>query len=157
MIPTRIKSKLPKTLSYPLGAEAISKALADAPHAAEIALSFLDFPVSPASEFQRRLREESPYRILVAQYVPAHKPGYGGARSSVESGWFDAQWSLYVYPVLRELRHTAEQLLREQGLPVVVEWLRGSRAAGWDTRAQRVELVFSPVQGVLLVSRWTGV
>jgi hypothetical protein len=156
MIPTRCKAKLPKTLSYPLGAEAISKALADAPPAAEFALSFLDLPVWPASEFQRRLGEGKPYKILVAEYSPPHKPGYGGARSLIDSGWFDAQWSLRVYPVRRELRHAAGQLLRKQGLPVIVEWLRESDAAGWDTRQQRVEVVFCPAQGVLSISRWTG-
>ena len=34
MIPTPYKAKLPKNLSYPLGAQAISEALASDPHAA---------------------------------------------------------------------------------------------------------------------------
>ena len=38
MIPTHYKVMLPKNLSYPLGAQAISEALAGAPHAAHCVL-----------------------------------------------------------------------------------------------------------------------
>ena len=38
MIPTHYKAKLPKNLSYPLGAQAISEAPASAPHAAQCVL-----------------------------------------------------------------------------------------------------------------------
>jgi hypothetical protein len=111
----------------------------------------------PASEFQRRLREGLPYPVLAAEYAPAHKPGYYGAKSLVEGGWYDARWSLRVYPVLRELRHGVAQLLREQGLPAVVEWLRSSGRAGWEGRQHRLQLVLSAAEGTLLVQREDGV
>jgi hypothetical protein len=157
MIPTRHKAKLPKTLSYPLGAQAISEALADAPHAGDFALWFSDTPVWPASEFQRRLREGLPYRVLTAEYMPARSPGYGGAHSLADRGWFDASWSLGVYPVPRELRHGVGLLLREQGLPAVAEWLRSSGRTGWDSRNHRIDFLFSPAEGSLSVQRADGV
>jgi hypothetical protein len=157
MIPTRFKSKLPKTLSYPLGAEAISEALAGAPFAEELSLAFSGRAVWPATEFQRLVREGLPYRILAAEYMPPLKPGRSAPNTIVESGWYRGHWSITVYPVLRELRHAAGQLLREQGLPVVVEWLRSSRRTGWDTRQHRLELVFSPVEGAVSVTREDGV
>ena len=157
MIPTRSKSKLPKTLSYPLGAKAITEALANAPHVAEFALFFSNHPVWPASEFQRRLREGLPYKVFTAAYTPGHKPGYGGKLSLVESGWFDLRWSLNDYPVLRELRHTVGDLLRHQGLPAVVEWLRGSGVVGWAGRCHSIEFIFNPAENSLSVTRVDGV
>src|SRR4051812_5646100 len=121
MIPTRFKAKLPKTLSYPVGAEAISKALGNAPHASNLRLHFFDAAVWPASEFQRLLREAMPYKLFVVAYQPAFKANYGGANDLVEQGYYDKQWELQVYPVLRHLRQRAGQLLKEQGFPAMVE------------------------------------
>jgi hypothetical protein len=156
MIPTRSQAKLPKALSYPLGAEAISAALADAPHAAEFGLWFCADTGSSASLFQQRLREGRPTKVLAAEYVPAQGPGYSRSRGLVEGGWYDARWSLDVYPVLRGRRHPVGQALRERGLPAVVEWLRGSDAVGWDTRHHRIELVFNPAEGTLSINREDG-
>jgi hypothetical protein len=157
MIPTRSKSKLPKALSYPLGAEAISQALADAPHAGELSLSFYDQAVWPTAEFNRLVREKLPYRILSAAYVPPRKVGRSAPATPVEGGWYQGHWSITVYPVLRGLRHAAGQLLRDRGLPEVVEWLRSSGRAGWDTRQHRLDLVFSPAEGTLSAVREDGV
>ena len=44
MIPTPYKAKLPKNLSYPRGAQAISEALAGARHAAPCVLRALQRP-----------------------------------------------------------------------------------------------------------------
>src|SRR4051812_13404315 len=76
VIPTLFKSKLPKTLSWPVGAEAITAGLGDAPHAGEYGLWFSDSPVWRASEFQRTLRAGRPYAVLVVEYTPAVRMGY---------------------------------------------------------------------------------
>jgi hypothetical protein len=153
MIPTRSKSKLPKVLSYPLGAEAISEALADAPHLGELSLSFYDQAVWPSTEFNRLVRKGLPYRMLSAAFMPPRKVSRSAPTTLVEGGWYQAHWSITVYPVLRELRHAAGQLLRGQGLPAVAEWLRSSERAGWDTRQHRLDLVFSPAEGTLSAAR----
>jgi hypothetical protein len=157
MIPTRSKSKLPKTLSYPLGAEAISEALADAPHASEMSISFNDQAVWPASEFQRLVREKLPYHILTVGYQPPLKPGRSAPNTLVESGWYEGHWSITVYPVRRELRSLAGQLLREQGVAAVVAWLRSSSRVGWNTRRHQIALVFNPADSTLSVTQEDGV
>lgn len=157
MIPTRSKSKLPKTLSYPLGAQAISEALADAPHAADFTLSFSDIGVWPAAEFQRRLREGAAYPVLVAEYEPVHKPGYYGANALIERGRYEAHWTLRVNPVRRELRHTVAELLRAHGLPAVAEWMRSSDAAGWEGRRHQLRILFRAADSTLLIEREDGV
>ena len=149
MIPTRHKSKLPKALSWPLGAEAISAGLAYAPHANDLSLWFSDSPIWPASAFQRLLRESLPYAILIDEYRPASNPGYSGARFMIERGWYQAKWQLRVNPVTRALRAVAGSVLREQGLPAVVEWLRSSSRPGWECWRHRIELVFAPIDRTL--------
>jgi hypothetical protein len=149
MIPTRHKSKLPKTLSWPVGAEAISAGLADVPHAADLSLWFGDSPVWPASAFQRLLRESRPYAVLVVEYHPASGPNYSRPNALVEGGFYDTSWELRVNPVPRHLRSTVGRLLRECGLATVAEWLRASTRAGWEVRYHRLELVFAPTERTL--------
>src|SRR3954463_4233733 len=88
VIPTRFKSKLPKTLSWPVGAEAVTAGLGDAPHAAECSLWFSDSPVRRASEFQQTLREARPYAVLVVEYRPADRMGYSGSTAMEASGMY---------------------------------------------------------------------
>ncbi|QJW99109.1 hypothetical protein FTUN_6707 [Frigoriglobus tundricola] len=149
VIPTAYKSKLPKGLSWPLGAEAISAGLADAPHATALSLWFTVDVTRPASAFQRLLQDALPYTILVAEYRPASRAGYSGSTSMVESGWYEAKWRLDVSPVPRALRAAAGAALRETGLPAITEWLRSSGQEGWGLRRQRAELVFAPATGTI--------
>ena len=156
MIQTRHRSKLPKTLSWPVGAETVSAALNDAPHAADLTIQFFDSPVWPASAFQKLLRQSLPYAILVAEYHPRSNPGYIGSASMVEAGLFDARWELRVNPVPRSLRAAAGALLRDQGLPAVADWLRSSRRAGWLGRYHRLEVVWAPADGTLSQALFEG-
>jgi hypothetical protein len=146
---TRYKAKLPRWLSYPIGAEALSEGLTGAPHIESMSVWFSGKPVWPDSLFQEALAREHPYKVVVAEYRPARKPGYGGAQFLVESGEYDEQWRLTVYPVIGELRHLTNRLLRERGLPLIVQWLRSSERAGWLARHQSIELVFNPAAETL--------
>jgi hypothetical protein len=157
MIPTRSKAKLPRTLSYPIGAEALTEGLGDAPHGEAFTVAFLGKPVWPGSEFQQLLAEEHPYKVLVASYQPARRPGYVGPRFLVERGWFEPKWELTVYPVVRQLRHLTNHLLRREGLPLVVRWLRSSQEVGWTERDHRIELVFDPAGQSLSAEEASGV
>ena len=157
MIPTRLKAKLPQHLSYPVGAEALSEALAGAPHLESLSVTFRDLAVWPASEFRRLLSARLRYRILSAEFRPARGPGLTGSNEMVERGWYDERWELTVYPVLAEFRHLANRRLREQGLPAVARWLRASDRAGGDPRPRRIELLFDPVNGSLVDQESEGV
>jgi len=86
MIPTRTRCKLPAALSYPVGAAALSDALAGAPQAAALTIDFRDRPVHRASEFRRLLRDRRPYPVLVAEYRPATEPGYTGSAVAAARG-----------------------------------------------------------------------
>ena len=152
MIPTSSKAKLPKTLSYPIGAAAISEALFGAPHSDKLCLSFEDAPLWRASTFQRILKDGLPYRIMEARYHAPYQLGYSRARI-LDAG----HWLVHVYPVRRDLRSVAGALLRTQGLLMMVEWLRSSGQIGWLDRYHTLDLVFAPLNGTLSSRRTDGV
>jgi len=149
MIPTQFRSKLPRHLSYPIGAEALTEGLAGGSHAELFRVSFFDRSDLKHSEFQRIITQNRRYAILVAQYQPARNPGYTGAEFMIESGWYATKWEFEVYPVLCDLRHVVNRLLRERGLPLVIQWLGTSGQAGWLSWKQRIELVFNPLDETL--------
>jgi hypothetical protein len=114
-----------------------------------LAVYFKDGPAYWASESQRIFRERRPYSILVATYEPAWFGGYG-------VHGHDARWSVWITPVLRESRHLANTLLRQQGLPALARWLRLPKPAGWDQRTHRLDLVFDPIEESLTAQEASG-
>jgi hypothetical protein len=144
MIPTHVKAKLPKHLSYPIGAKSLSEGLAGVPHVEAMSVWFIDHAVWPGAEFRRLLRDSVPYAIVRAEFHPARKPGYSGSLSMMEMGWYDETWRIIVNPVLRDLRHRANRLLREQGLGWLAQWLQSSLAVDWTSQYQTCELIFDP-------------
>ncbi len=149
MIPTRLKAKLPGHLSYPVGAAAISGMLAGVPHVEALSITFWDEAVWPGSEFRRLLAGRLPYTVMTAAYRPASRPGLSGSGDMVRTGWFAEKWELSVYPVLAEFRPLANRLLRAEGLPAIVAWLRSSNRAGWVARWQRIDFSFRPTDELL--------
>lgn len=152
MIATGYRAKLPKHLSYPVGAEAITTALAGVQAHETLSLKFWFRPFEPASRFQGVLAHRLPYPIVVAHHRPARKPGLSAAQFMVDRGWYDARRELVVYPVLRDLRHAANRLLQDCGLPVLARWLNGVAASGQAMLTRRLELVLAPIEGTLNVS-----
>lgn len=144
MIPTCYKAKLSRQQSYPIGAEALTEGLAGAPHLDAFSVWF-----SSGWRLQKLLARRVPYTILTAEYRRPRKMGYIRAD--------DEEWRLTIYPVIRELRHSANRLLREVGLLLVTQWLRPSEQASWLFRDQRIELVFDPVAESLSSQEATGV
>ena len=157
MIPTRSKAKLPGHLSYPVGAETISEALDGAPHSKSLSLVFYDQAVWPASEFRRLVTEGLPYVILTAEYQPQRKLDIGASNDLAKDGWYDEKWELRIYPVLNELKPLANRLMREEGLPTVVTWLKSDEGKGWTRTWQRLELVFNPADKCLAYKDTRGV
>ncbi len=70
----------------------------------------------------------------------------------IEAGWYDERWMLTVYPVHRELRHTANLLLRERGFRALRLWLDNSVGSARGLVIQSIEFVFDPAGESLLVN-----
>jgi hypothetical protein len=104
LIPTRCRAKIAQYLSYPVGAEQISEALACVPQFAKLGLHF--------SFFARNLEaRRGHYEFLEVEYSkpPYDVPGSG--------------WDIRVLPVPRILRHLIHQYAVETALPQIAQWL----------------------------------
>ena len=117
MIPTRSKSKIPQTHSYPIGAKAISDALADVPQHELLEVNFW-FLKSSAKDHVTAI----PYQVLRVSYSgPAHF--FSASKSMAENGVLDAKWSILVHPVPRPLKHIVQGKLMAEALPKIGHWL----------------------------------
>jgi len=117
VIPTKSKSKIPKTHSYPIGAKAISDALADVPQHELLEVNFW-FLKSSAKDHITAI----PYQVLRVSYSgPAHF--FSASKSMAENGVLDAKWSILVHPVPRPLKHIVQGKLMAEALPKIGHWL----------------------------------
>ena len=128
------RKKIANWQSYPLGAEAISSALADVPQYSRLAVAFHD-------DYSRRGAVDSRvYRVLRLSYrrlsnaPPSDKPAN-------ELGWFDRNWEIEVNPIPRIRRHLIKGQLLNYGLPEVRQWLL--RHATHRMGRESLELIFS--------------
>jgi hypothetical protein len=123
VIPTLYKTRLPRELSYPIGAETLSEHLANVPHFFEFRICFSDVVSGWKSNFQQMLVEKADYEIVTARL------------------W--SPFEIFVYPVQRGLKHAAHDALVTCGVPRLRDWIvqRSSRAA---TTFASCSLVFSP-------------
>jgi hypothetical protein len=105
MLNTFTRQKLPHWLTYPIGAESLSRALADVPQFASLKLWF-SFDDSMAN--QHLLKSQDPINILKTELsIPVRAATSLGRHNKAES----ENWSLTVYPVLKELKSHARDAL----------------------------------------------
>src|SRR5213593_2356879 len=107
MIPTRYRSKLPRELSHPIGAQELSAALEGVRNFDSLSVCFSDCLGWQKSEFQRILKEKRAYSVVELQFVKLDRPGVGASANLVASGYYASRWELMVNPVPASLRHTA--------------------------------------------------
>jgi hypothetical protein len=115
LIPTSFKSKLPHTLSYPVGAEVISFALKDVPQFEEFTLNFWFWS-------QVRPDVERSYRVFEISYSRGAKSIYSG-KHDIESRRLEPKWKITVRPVSRNRRHLIKTKIEDEALPLAKAWL----------------------------------
>ena len=120
MVPTTNKHKLPRHLSYPLGAEA----LRGVPHFDALALSYRDWPQGSAIRFQAVLRDGTPYTVMDVAFS-RRSTDLSAPQFQIDARWYDRKWTITVYPVLWEQRHPARAALLYHALPAAKQWLSG--------------------------------
>ena len=125
IIPTKLKSKIPRTLSWPLGAEEISTAFAMAPQFEELMITFNYFNLERTALHHWPSMElfKVEYRRLSGLSIP---------HAAIERGGLERSWNIRVAPVLRaERKRMHDQLVMK--LPEAAKWLeyhKGRHAAG---------------------------
>jgi len=115
MIPTRSKAKISHLLSFPVGAERISKALADTPQIAKLFLHF-------QSDRWGHVRTGR-YPCIRVQHSSRHAEMAERSKDSAGVPLFN-EWEVSIYPVPKIHRHTIQQLIVNIALPQINEWLR---------------------------------
>ena len=135
LIPTSFRSPLPGHLSYPVGAEAISKALLPLPAFSITSLSFHAY--RPPRQNEQRLV----HPVLTCSYDhrTPDKP-------------IERLWYLTVDPVPRALKPRIQSLLLSTGLVHLRAWLTAPRTAAWFQLNHTFSLSFHVPEGALVVN-----
>jgi hypothetical protein len=116
IFPTTFRGKHPKLVSYPIGAEALSLALADVPQAEQLTCSF--YAGSPHSGSHIREIEN----VLWVGYRRMPVSFFDSAERAKQRGNVD--WTINVYAVEASQRSAIKQALIRHTLPDVVRpWL----------------------------------
>jgi len=115
IIPTGHKSKIPHTLSYPVGAKIISEALAGVSQISDLTIDFW---------FNKRARRHgtaTPYRVIRAQY--SGRLRFFSASKTTEPSYFRPRWLIGIDAVPRFLRHQISAKIVSEALPAIRSWL----------------------------------
>jgi hypothetical protein len=141
LIPTTgHKTKLPKTMSYPIGAELVSQGLAGVPQQDDLRLSF-----TYHSSFEKEYKHDHPFKIFEARFDKSEMD-LTMSNEFIEQGAYEEKWDLTVYPVPREKRSAAHRLLLEEGLPGIAKWLATERTPLWKTGHKTISIFFDQAE-----------
>jgi len=116
IIPTRHKSKIPHTLSYPVGAKAISDALRGVPQFDQLIVHFRFW-----NQLARHHGTSIPYEVIGALYSGPLR-FLSGSRS-IEEQSHDPRWVISVHAVPRSIRHEIQAKVVAEALPAIRSWL----------------------------------
>ena len=134
IFPTDYRQKHSKAVSFPIGAEALSRVLSDVPQAKFISCSFY-------AQSQARSRRDE-YPILSVGYRKRPLSFHDSARA-YELGVLDPKWDISVYAVPVDLRHKVKLLLINEALPnTVLRWLQTWSHLGQQTGQRGVFLTY---------------
>jgi hypothetical protein len=116
VIPTLSRVKIARSLSYPIGAEAISSALASVAQLPELKVLFY------SSKFHSPLRR-SDYEFLRIEYLNNARSGEKWPVGNLYGRPPQSRWEIAVQPVPRILRHQIGQYIVDFALPQMRQWL----------------------------------
>ena len=143
LIPTAGKDKIAHTHSYPIGAEALSRALADMPQVREIILSFTAgrfFSFSGEWAHRHNLAGDVIWTVLRVRYRRRSSSLASQWEYGLRPGVTGPQWWVDVYPVERTVRHSVREAL-ESALPELCVWLLANSCV--DARLGELEFIFT--------------
>jgi hypothetical protein len=144
------KPKLASFLSFPIGAEAINVSLKDVPQFSSLELVFSADPILSATNFRRLIEADEPHVVLRARFERWDKKPSIGDASWVQE-YLHGKWSLWVYPVRRQLKAQAREAVLTRGLPKIAEWLSLDRPSSWYFGRKICEMVFVPKENAIRI------
>ena len=135
LLPTRIKYKLPHTLSFPVGAKRVSESLAGVPQFTELALEFY-FP-SDRALIHGWAAE---YTVISADYYAPSE------WALTQSPIWHRPWKVTVWAVPRTLRHEILAAINTEALPAIRAWLIGNFHSSGRDGGHSLTLTYDPLK-----------
>lgn len=143
IFPTRHRDKHGKSVSFPLGAEVLSRALDGIPQHAMIGCHFI------VADMERRPVKPLEHVLHVVYSKQMRQHHY--AKDADEHGVLDPHWSLSVFAVPSTLRHQVKELLVKDCIPNVVRpWLLANADISGRIGSRALAIMFDTVNGLLL-------
>jgi len=115
VVPTASRTKISHKLSYPVGAECISIALASVPQLAELRLHFY-------SGFDTQLRCGH-YEFIRVEYLKNAHPSQEWPIRALYRRPEQGRWEIVVQPVPCTVRHRVKQYIEDSALTQIAQWL----------------------------------
>ena len=123
VFPTAYRSKHSKAVSFPVGAELLTRALGDVPQAGLITCDFY-----AGGEQQMMHRKES-FLVLQANYLRRARSFFDGP-DALALGALDPKWSISVFAVPLAHRHAIKTALAEALPTIAKDWFMARAAFG---------------------------
>jgi hypothetical protein len=143
IIPTSHRAKIPKALSYPLGAKIISEALAGVPQFDYLHINFRYW-----NKLARHHGTEIPYQVLEARYSGPLR-SFSASKSMVEKGYYSPTWEITVSAIPRSLRHLLQSKLITEALPAIRVWLTTNPDLGEREGGHALTFIFDELKNEL--------
>jgi hypothetical protein len=126
IIPTKYRHKVPRDLSYPVGAELLTSVFEHVPQCESLTVTFW----ADVSNVRERLTADRPLPTIRAEYSKDY-PGINAPRAWIAGGWYDPRWTLTIYAIPRRARAAVRDLLITAGLGAIRDWLVAARTPVW--------------------------
>jgi hypothetical protein len=139
-IPVKLKSKISQDLAYPIGAEILNEAFANVPQKGNLAIWFTAYNYS-VSDFQKLRKQNQLYEIFRVSMIHPLK-SLSSSNQFIEEGFYNENWEINIYPVPKELKSVAKQLLIDRVLPEAINWLQTPRTEIWKTGRKHFQALF---------------
>lgn len=147
IFPTNSRARHSKLVSYPVGAEILSRALDGVPQDLALTCTF------SAGNPHRGARSEH-FRVMHVSYRKGAKSHFDGA-DALSCGVYDPFWEIWIFDVQVSLRAKVKQVLTEIGLPLMTRpWLKENAAIEGRTGEAVITLEYDMAKdGIVPISR----
>ncbi len=143
IFPTRYRGKHGKSVSFPVGAEILSRALDGVPQHALIGCHFTvgDMERRPVKHLEHVMH------VVYSRQVRQFHHGQSAEIHAV----FDPKWAISVFAVPSPLRHPIQTLLISDALPSIVRyWLIANGNVSGRAGNRALMIMFNTIDGVLV-------
>jgi hypothetical protein len=150
VFPTQSRAKHSKFVSYPVGAENLSRALDGVPQHATLQCVFT------AGNPHRDVGKKQ-FRVMHVLYRKRERSFYDG-EDAESRGVFEPKWEIWVYDVRVEQRFEIKKALMDVGLPLMLRpWLIANAALHGQSGEAAFMLDYDAIEKVLIPSQGTKI